>query len=484
MRDSGERFLREKITKIRVAVIGDIMLDRYVMGRVERISPEAPVPVNLIKSQREVLGGAANTAANLSSLGCHVFLAGLRGNDNDGKDLEKLFRESGIDQSGVLVSSDYRTTTKIRILGDRQQMMRLDYEEKRILQEEETERILSWLEALLENKLGSIVLSDYGKGMITYDLSQKVIKTAAAYGVPVLADPKGTDWSKYDGAYGVTPNMKELSDCLGKHVDNLDEKIEEAGEKIREKYHLENLFVTRSEKGLTCINCKGSIHRASMAQDVFDVSGAGDTVMAVLAAATAEKTDTETALELANTAAGIAVSKVGTYQIKREELLDAWCRFRYGRITYIPTTWEEAKRKVALWKNRGERIVFTNGCFDLLHRGHITYLEQAAALGDRLIVGLNSDKSVKRLKGECRPLNTESDRAFMLAALRMIDEVVIFDEDTPEKLISVLEPDVLVKGGDYKPEKVAGREYAGKVEIVSFVDGYSTTKMIEKIKEL
>ena len=234
---------------------------------------------------------------------------------------------------------------------------------------------------------------------------------------------------------------------------------------------------------MTCINSEGTIHKASVAQSVFDVSGAGDTVMAVLAAATAKKIEIETTLELANIAAGIAVSKVGTYQVKREELLAAWQDVACMLRQYKPLSWSEAQEKVTLWRSRGEKIVFTNGCFDILHRGHITYLQQAASLGNRLIIGLNSDKSVKRLKGEERPVNGELDRAFILDSLRMVDEVVIFEEDTPEKLLSLLKPDILAKGGDYKVEEIAGREFADKVEILPFVKGYSTTKVIGQIKK-
>ena len=243
-----------------------------------------------------------------------------------------------------------------------------------------------------------------------------------------------------------------------------------------------HLFVTRSEKGITCISEKGAIHRASAAQDVFDVSGAGDTVMAVTASAVAAGLPMDTILELANKAAGIAVSKVGTYQVKRAELMEAWNRKGEVRLSYRPLTWKEAEDKVRLWKERGEKVVFTNGCFDILHRGHVTYLQQAASLGDHLIVGLNSDESVKKLKGPERPVNSEEDRSFMLASLRSVDEVVIFGEDTPEELLRHLKPDILVKGGDYQVEEVAGRQYAGVVKILPFVDGYSTTGLIHKIR--
>lgn len=482
MKETGERFLREGILGVKVAVIGDVMTDRYISGSVRRISPEAPVPVNLVTGERFVLGGAANTAANLASLGCGVYIMGMIGKDSDGQILKDLLEKAGIDDRGILCKEGYHTTSKIRILGARQQMLRLDFEEKKSPDEKDCGFLLDRLEALFREGISCVVISDYGKGMITDALSRAVIRKAGERNIPVLVDPKGSDWAKYEGAYGITPNLKELSDCIGREIPNEEEAVEEAGREIREKFRLTHLFVTRSEKGITAVSEDSIIHRASEAQDVFDVSGAGDTVMAVTAAATAASVDMETLLELANCAAGIAVSKVGTYQVKREEVLDAWQERDALRMVYCPLTREEAADKVRRWKAAGETVVFTNGCFDILHKGHVTYLQQAASLGDHLIIGLNSDASVKRLKGPERPVNGEADRSFMLAALRCVDEVVLFEEDTPEELLSVLRPDILVKGGDYKAEEVAGRQYAGKVEILPFVDGYSTTHMIERIR--
>lgn len=482
MKIDGERFLKEEIQAVNVAVIGDIMLDKYISGDVDRISPEAPVPINRVRSQRSVLGGAANTAANLSSLGCHVFMAGMLGNDKDGEILSSLLNQAGISGSGIYRDNQYHTTTKVRILGARQQMMRLDFEEKKVLNASGREKILAWLKEMVESfSLGSIILSDYGKGLVTRELAQSVIRMASLFHVPVLVDPKGKDWSKYSGAYGITPNLKELSDSFGAILKNTDEEIEPAGEKLRKTFNISNVFVTRSEKGITCIGDFGHMHCASVAQDVFDVSGAGDTVMAVIAAATASGLDMATTLELANTAAGIAVSKVGTYQVRREEVIDAWCDSDKVRMPYTSHSWNDLKSKMDFWKGRRETVVFTNGCFDILHKGHITYLQKAAKLGNHLIIGLNSDDSVKRLKGERRPINNEMDRAFLLEALRCVDEVVIFDEDTPAKLLSVLRPNILVKGGDYKAEDVVGREFVERVEIIPFVEGYSTTNIIDEI---
>ena len=484
MRQEGERFLKEQITRRHVAVIGDIMLDKYISGQVSRISPEAPVPVNLVRTERSVLGGAANTAHNLAALGCHVYIAGVTGADDSGSEVSALLSDAQVDKSGVFTLAEYKTTTKVRILGARQQMMRLDFEEPCRAGSVIEQKIFSWVQNLAGQHMDSIVISDYGKGLITPSLAQQIITYARERGIPVLVDPKGSNWDKYDSAYAITPNLKELSDCVGYAVPNEDGAVEEAGRAVLEKYHLDNLLVTRSEKGISSVQNDRVTHCPAKAQDVFDVSGAGDTVMAVLAAAVGSGLDTETILNLANTAAGISVSRVGTYSVKREEVLARWKEEEGGfRHTEGAVSWEEAEAMISYWKSRGEKVVFTNGCFDILHRGHLTYLAEAAELGDHLIIGLNSDDSVRRLKGSHRPVNGEADRAFMLSALRFVDAVVLFSEDTPEKLLSCLKPDILVKGGDYQPEEVAGRQYAGEVRILPFVDGYSTTDIIAKIKK-
>jgi D-beta-D-heptose 7-phosphate kinase/D-beta-D-heptose 1-phosphate adenosyltransferase len=484
MRQEGERFLREQIQKVHVIVVGDIMLDRYLSGQVSRISPEAPVPVNRVTSEMAVMGGAANTAANLASLGCHVYVAGLVGKDASSDMLNHLFEEAHIDHSGLLAEDSIQTTTKVRVLGQRQQMIRLDFEEKRPLPKEEADRLLDWIRKQHEKAMDCLVISDYGKGVVTDYLAHEIISMAREWNIPVLVDPKGSDWRKYDGAFAITPNLKELSDCTGEMVENTDEAVQEAGKPVREKFHLTHLLVTRSEKGITAISENGTCHCPAKAQDVFDVSGAGDTVMAVTAAAVAAGLDMETVLNLANTAAGISVSHVGTYPVKRQEVLQKWVEEEQAvPFSGEALSWDDAERLVSFWKSRGEKVVFTNGCFDILHRGHLTYLMQAAALGDHLIVGLNSDRSVRELKGPERPINSEKDRAFMLAALRSVDAVVIFDEDTPEQLLSHLKPDILVKGGDYRVDQVAGRQYAGEVKILSFVPGYSTTNIINQVKK-
>ena len=481
MKPTVSEFLKQTLPTLRIAVVGDVMLDRYIYGDVSRISPEAPVPVNRVTGERSVLGGAANTAANLAALSARVSLFGARGEDENGSHLLSLCDESGIDAKGILPRKNVSTITKIRILGARQQMLRLDFEEKQPLSETEEAATLAALQNAASGNLSAVVLSDYGKGFLTDNLIHSLIALGNEKQIPVLIDPKGADWTKYTGAFALTPNLKELSEALDAPVSNTDEDVTRAGNILRDKYRLTYLFVTRSEKGITAIGEKETLHSPAAARDVFDVSGAGDTVMAILAASAAAALPMPDALRLANTAGGIAVSRVGTYPVKQAELLEAW-EAKTPAPDFAPATWEATAEKIRAWQARGETVVFTNGCFDILHRGHVTYLAQAKALGDRLVVGVNSDDSVRRLKGESRPVNRETDRALLLAALRFVDEVVIFGEDTPEKLLEKLRPDILVKGGDYKKEDVKGKEFAGRVEILPFVEGCSTTNVIEKIK--
>lgn len=474
-------FFSGTMENFHVAVIGDLILDEYLIGEVTRISPEAAVPVNLITSRKYVPGGAANTAANLSGLGVNVHIAGVCGRDANGSVLQSLLKALPLDISGVYLCDDVETTTKIRVQSGSQQMIRLDFEKFHPMEDEISDKIIRWLSDLYQHHLDAIVLSDYAKGVVTPALSQKVIHWGKEKGIPVIIDPKGNDWEKYRGAYGVTPNVKELVDAIGHPVSNKDEAVEKAGALLREKYDIDTLFVTRSEKGLSAISKDGALHKESVTKEVFDVSGAGDTVVAVLTTAIVMGIDIMDALTLANTAAGVAISKSGTYRVKKEEIWAAISAKSY-QIKKVCTK-EEAKMMRDKWGRQGDVVVFTNGCFDLLHRGHLIYLEQAAQLGDHLIVGLNSDRSVRALKGKTRPVNTEEERAFMLMALPYVDEVVIFDEDTPKELLSDLRPDILVKGGDYKVEDIIGREYVKEVRTLPFVEGYSTTKMIEKIKK-
>ena len=475
-------FLTNSLPNLNIAVIGDVMVDRYVFGDVSRISPEAPVPVNRVSSVKEVLGGAGNVASNLANLDCHVYLGAVAGGDDHGRVLDNLLSADHIDTSGLIHDESRSTITKMRILGDRQQMMRLDFETITPITAAEEEQLISWLEELCQRGLQGIVISDYGKGVCTPTLLQHVFKLANIYQVQTIVDPKGADWSKYDGATCITPNVKELGECVGRKLENDDATIVEAAKSVLANVDLEYIVATRSAKGITVIAKDGRTwHNPATQQEVFDVSGAGDTVVSLIMTCLASGLSMRLALHIANGAAGIVVSKVGTYPIHRSELLDLWHSYKHSVQSKPLYTKEEMKQLIAQWQNKGETVVFTNGCFDILHRGHITYLQEAAQLGDHLIIGLNSDASVRRLKGETRPIVREEDRAALLSALRCIDGVVLFEEDTPAELLAYLRPNTLVKGGDYKIEDIIGRESVDHVEVLSFKEGYSTSDIVGKI---
>ncbi len=486
IRQTINQFLQDRLPQLKIAVIGDIMVDRYVFGDVNRISPEAPVPVNRVTTTKEVLGGAANVAANLSNLDCQVFIGGVAGTDHNWSILNNLLTDEQIDASGIVLSPNRQTTTKMRILGDRQQMLRLDFEEVTSITAEETIALVEWLTRLCKQGLDGIVISDYGKGVCTSDFVAQIMRVAKEYQVSTVVDPKGQDWHKYIGASYITPNVKEVSECLGYKVINEDDNILEAGKQILAMYDISNLVITRSAKGITAITQDGNCwHSSATQQDVFDVSGAGDTVVAMIITAVAGGLSMRSILHLANAAAGIVVAKVGTYPIHRQELLSLWHNLQDTQKPLIHLrNKEQMAAQIRQWQNNGETVIFTNGCFDILHKGHVTYLQEAAQLGDHLIIGLNSDASVRRLKGLSRPVVDEESRATVLMALGCVDGVVLFEEDTPAELLSILKPNVLVKGGDYEVETVIGKEFVDRVEVLPFVEGCSTTGIIEKIKQL
>ena len=486
IKNTINKFLHDSLPNLCIAVIGDLMVDRYVFGDVSRISPEAPVPVNRVKQMKEVLGGAANVAANLANLDVHVYVGGVAGQDTHGNLLQDLLDSNGIDKSGVVISNERSTITKMRILGARQQMMRLDFETVRDVEQQEEEELISWLDSLCQKGLDGIVISDYGKGICTDSILEKIFNLANCYKIPTIVDPKGSQWEKYNGATYITPNVKELSERVGYSITNDDDKIVTAAKEVLATNNIQYIIATRSEKGISVIARDGRIwHNPATQQDVFDVSGAGDTVVATMICSIAANLSMRTALHVANGAAGIVVSKVGTYPIHRQELIDLWMSLQEGKyVEKSVYSWKEMKSIVQQWQDRGDIVVFTNGCFDILHRGHITYLQEAAQLGDRLIIGLNSNDSVRRLKGETRPLVDEEGRACLLSALGCVDGVVLFDEDTPSQLLETIRPNILVKGGDYKVEEVIGHEFVDSVQILPFKDGYSTTNVVNKIASL
>jgi D-beta-D-heptose 7-phosphate kinase/D-beta-D-heptose 1-phosphate adenosyltransferase len=469
--------------RLKVLVVGDLMLDRYILGEVERISPEAPVPVLRHAQHYERAGGAANVAMNLAGLGCHAVLAGFWGDDPDRAVLSALVEAADIDVVGV-VTTKLPTISKTRIVGRQQQLLRLDIESKDAPGEEDQQRLRERAVQLV-GKVHAIVLSDYAKGAVTGELCAAVIAAAQAAGVPVLVDPKTPDFGKYAGATMVCPNLHELAAATGVASHKLTELLA-AGEVEREKHALTYLTVTMSEKGIRVLWDRGTYVSPARAREVFDVSGAGDTVIATLAAALAGGLKIETAVELANLAAGIVVGKMGTVPIAAHELVSAMTPSSGIRGGDKVLDGERLARRVAEWRAAGETVVFTNGCFDILHVGHVTLLEDCHRFGSKLVLGLNSDASVCRLKGPTRPVVGENERARVMAALAAVDAVVVFEEDTPLELIRAVRPDVLVKGGDYSVETVVGHEEViaagGRVEIVPTVEGFSTTNLVSKLK--
>ncbi len=465
-----------RLKGVKVLVVGDLMLDTYHIGSVKRISPEAPVPVVKVNRSYSVLGGAANVARNLIGLGAEPTVVGVVGNDTNGEKVREIFSDLGVD--AILGISNAPTTTKTRIVGNDQQVVRIDFEEVDI---ELPTQALELAIVSIEARIGDIdvvVISDYNKGFCSDELCRRVIELANLHNKMVVVDPKGTDWAKYSSATIITPNIKELSDVVGQDIANIDDDIEQSARKILEAYNLSSLLVTRSEKGMSYISPKGSIIVGTDAREVFDVSGAGDTVVATLAASLAAGFSVGDSIFLSNKAAGVVVGKMGTSPILFQELRSELLIY-FSRSKII--TSERLSDLTYLLREKKSRVVFTNGCFDILHRGHVDYLEKAKSLGDVLILGLNSDDSVRRLKGESRPINDELSRATVMAALNSVDYVVIFEEDTPLNVIKSIRPDVLVKGGDYALEDIVGREYAQFTTTIPFVDGFSTTETIKKM---
>ncbi|GLR64860.1 bifunctional D-glycero-beta-D-manno-heptose-7-phosphate kinase/D-glycero-beta-D-manno-heptose 1-phosphate adenylyltransferase HldE [Marinospirillum insulare] len=457
-----------------ILVAGDVMLDRYWQGATSRISPEAPVPVVKVQAQDDRPGGAANVALNLVSLGANAGLAGIVGRDDNARLLDGRLEQLGV-KTFFDRSDTQPTVTKVRVMSRNQQLIRLDFEEQ--LQAGQ-----SFLDAfsagLKETDL--VILSDYAKG--TLNQVQKMIQMARKAGKRVLIDPKGQDFSIYRQASVLTPNLSEFEAIVGECKDETE--LEQKGEQLRSELELEALLITRSEKGMTLIReGLAPLHLPTRAQEIYDVTGAGDTVIAVLGLALASGHDFPEAMMLANLAAGVVVAKPGTATVSLGEIYTALHSDTLQE--YGVTEADRLAKLIRLAKNKGEKIVFTNGCFDLLHAGHVAYLEEARKLGNRLVVAVNSDESVSRLKGPSRPINTLERRMRVLAGLQSVDWVVPFTGDTPAEIIAQLVPNVLVKGGDYQVEAIAGAATVlaagGEVKVLSFVDGVSTTAMVRSI---
>jgi D-beta-D-heptose 7-phosphate kinase/D-beta-D-heptose 1-phosphate adenosyltransferase len=463
----------------KILVVGDLMVDHYLWGSCERISPEAPVQVVDVKKETKRLGGAGNVINNLIDLGCEVGICSVVGDDEGGEFLDERLSSRGVKKEVFLVSKERQTSVKSRVIASHQQIIRVDKETKQDISSEIEKEILSIYKEVVENYDG-VVLSDYAKGVLTSSLTSKLIDIANKNGKVILADPKGNDYSKYSGATLLTPNKKEASQATS--IDIKDKKtLTQALEKLKNELSLDFSLITLSEDGIALL--EKQFHQIpTVAQEVFDVTGAGDTVIASLAFGLCSGLDILETVKFANYAAAVVVAKVGSATATLEEIEEYKASIHKGNIQRNLKTLEQIKKQVLKLKQMGKKIVFTNGCFDILHRGHVSYLDTAKSFGDILVLGLNSDSSVKKLKGENRPINNEEDRAFVLLALESVDFVTIFNKETPYDLIKALEPDVLVKGGDYEGKEVVGSDIVKEVKLVQFVDGKSTTKTIEKIK--
>ncbi|MGC9490935.1 MAG: D-glycero-beta-D-manno-heptose-7-phosphate kinase [Thermovirgaceae bacterium] len=479
------QILEEGLQKARILVVGDVILDRTYSGDVERISPEAPIPVVHVKDCVHGLGGAGNVANNLRGLGCRTDLFGIAGADPEAEILRGMLREKGIAHEGLLVA-ERATTTKTRIVSARQQMLRVDFEDTGPPGTEEQREISRQLEKAVRQAADAVIISDYGKGVCMPGLCRHVIDLCNATKTPVVVDPKGADWGRYAGAFLVTPNLKELGEAVARDVPNENAAVEEAAKELRDRWNLDSVLVTRSDRGMTLVSGEPAVHEPALAREVFDVSGAGDTVVGIVTAFLAAGASLADSVRAANKAAGFVVGKAGTYAINAAELkkeLEGDSRVPSEKIL----TLDEAVQSVGRWKAGGRRVVFTNGCFDILHAGHVRCLEEAKSLGDCLVVGINSDDSVRRLKGPKRPVMSQEDRARILAALHCVDVVVVFEENDPLKLVQALRPSVLVKGGDYKPEEVVGKDVVeadgGRVVIVPLVGGKSTSAILRSLFE-
>jgi D-beta-D-heptose 7-phosphate kinase/D-beta-D-heptose 1-phosphate adenosyltransferase len=464
--------------RARILVVGDVMLDRYWHGMSNRISPEAPVPVVKVDQTEDRPGGGANVALNMAALGANVSLVGVVGNDKEGQVLEGFIRAAGID-THLLVSSTKPTITKLRVVSRHQQLLRMDFEEK--FDASDSLGLANKVKGLLP-QANVLILSDYAKGSLQD--CQSIIRMAREMGVPVLVDPKGQDFSRYRGATMMTPNFHEFEAIVGKCP--TEHELVTKGIALLAELNLEALLVTRGEHGMTLIRPNmPELHLPARGREVFDVTGAGDTVIGTLAAAIAASLSMPEATALANLAAGIVVGKLGTAAVSAVELRRAIVAEQGAQRGVV--TEEQLLLAIEDARASGERLVFTNGCFDIIHAGHVGYLEEARKQGDRLIVAVNSDASIRALKGNGRPINPLDRRMAVLAGLEAVDWVVDFSEDTPERLLRRVKPDVLVKGGDYREDQVVGssivKAYGGKVKVLSFFDNCSTTSIVNKIRK-
>lgn len=474
-----------RVGRPRVAVVGDLILDRYVVGDVARISPEAPIPVLAARREELRLGGAGNVAANLAAMGAEVAMVALVGDDGLGRAVRELLEDLSIDASGVQVDGERPTIEKTRLLSGVQQMLRVDREDPTPVEGHVEAHVLAAAREAV-GRADAVVLSDYGKGLLTPAVNGALIAAARERGIPCLVDPKGSDWARYQGATLVTPNRKEAEEALGRPLRSSEEVSLGAAELI-ERTRLDHVVITLSADGIHHRSASGAEGRVpAEARQVYDVTGAGDTVVSHLAIHLAAGLELGLAVALANQAAGIVVERLGTHAVTREELRLRLEELDPGGVGKVLASAEALDRRLEAWRREGRRVVFTNGCFDVLHRGHVEYLRFARRQGDVLLVGVNSDASVGRLKGPTRPVNGLEDRMEVLGALEVVDGVVAFEEDTPAALIERVTPAVLVKGEDWRDKGVVGREWVeqhgGRVVLAPLLQGRSTTAVLERAR--
>lgn len=466
--------------KPNILVIGDLMIDHYLWGSCDRISPEAPVQVVNVKKESSVLGGAGNVINNLVTLGSVVDVISVIGNDSVANELKSLLEKIDVPISNLVVENNRKTSKKSRLIASQQQVLRYDMESIDDINENSHKQIIQTLEKNID-KYSSIILSDYGKGVLTTNLTKEIIKIANKNNIKVLVDPKGKDYSKYKGSYTLTPNKKEAMEAT--NIDIKDESsLIEALKSLKTQCELEVSLITLSEQGIAIFDDELTI-KPTVAREVYDVTGAGDTVIASIAFALGNNLDIKDSIYFANLAAGVVVGKIGSATTTLDEIYEYEYSLHKSNSTSHIKTFDEIKTLASKLHSQGKKIVFTNGCFDILHVGHVKYLEVAKSYGDVLILGLNADSSVKKLKGPTRPINTQDDRAYILASLESVDYVVIFEEETPYELIKLIKPHVLVKGGDYEGKEVVGQDIADELKLVQFVDGKSTTNTIKRIQE-
>ncbi len=463
----------------KILVIGDLMIDHYLWGKCERISPEAPVQIVNIDKESSVLGGAGNVINNLRALGSRVDVLSVVGDDYVANELKALLENIKVQSNMLIIEQNRKTSKKSRLIASQQQVLRYDNESIEDISSASEKEIINKLSANISN-YDVVILSDYGKGVLTTKLTQEIISISNKNKVKVFVDPKGKDYSKYKGAYTLTPNKKEAIEASNILI-NDNESLEKAIKKLKEECELEVSLITLSESGIAIFDDNLRI-KPTVAREVYDVTGAGDTVIASIAFAIANHMKIDDAIQFANLAAGVVVGKIGSATASLDEIYEYESSLNKSNSSSHIKSFEEIEILAKKLHDKGKKIIFTNGCFDILHAGHVKYLEEAKSYGDVLILGLNADSSVRKLKGPTRPINNQDDRAYILASLESVDYVVIFEEETPYELIKLIQPNILVKGGDYEGKEIVGQDIAQELRLVQFVDGKSTSKIIQRIQ--